>query len=250
MVPLFLLLATAPDARAADSSVAVLAASSLTESLQAVGTAWTAKGHPEIAFSFDSSSRLAKQIEAGSPTDVFFSADVEWMDELARKGWIDESTRADLVGNELVVVVAAGKGSTIGSAKDLARVQHLALGGESVPAGKYARAALTSLHAWEPVKDRVVNGDNARAVLAWVANGEAEAGIVYATDARVEPKVVVAFTLPSSSHPPIVYPAAVVKNAKHADEARAFVAFCRSTEALAIFEAAGFRRIAPQSPAR
>ncbi len=248
-----LLLATLRDVRADDrAALTVLAASSLTESLQLAATTWTAKGNPAVAISFDSSSRLAKQIEAGSPADAFFSADQDWMDELATKGLIDASTRIDLVGNSLVVVVPAEKPSAIRSAADLssAAVKHLAVAGESVPAGKYARAALTSLHAWDPVKDRVVNGDNVRAVLTWVAGGEAEAGIVYATDARIEPNVAVAFTFPASSHAPIVYPAAVVRGSPNAALAGAFVAFCKSPEAMAIFEAAGFTRLGSPSSAR
>jgi molybdate transport system substrate-binding protein len=119
-------------------------------------------------------------------------------------------------------------------------VKHLALAAETVPAGKYARAALVSAGVWEPVKDRVVNGENVRTVLGWVASREAEAGFVYATDAKVEPKVNVAFTVPASNYPPIVYPAAVVKNARHAKEAAEFLAYCQSAEGMAVFLAAGF----------
>jgi molybdate transport system substrate-binding protein len=247
LVALLLVLAIGPDVRAADPQpITVLAASSLTESLQAAGSAWSAKGHPAVSFSFDASSRLAKQIESGSPADAFFSADEDWMNELATKGLIDASTRADLVGNALVVAVPAGNPLAIHAATDLSGVgvKHLALAGESVPAGKYGRAALTTLHVWDAVNERVVNGDNVRAVLAWVASGEAEAGIVYATDAKVEPKVTVAFTFPPTSHPAIVYPAAVLKNAPHAADAKSFVAFCQSSEGLAIFEKAGFTKLA------
>lgn len=242
-LPLLAILLAPVSVHAADApALTVLGAASLTESLQAVGAAWTAHGHPAVTFSFDASSRLAKQIEAGSPADAFFSADEDWMNELASQGRIDPSTRVDLLGNTLVVVVPASSKVAVHTAKDLssATVHHLALAGESVPAGKYGRAALTSLGAWEGVKDRVVNGDNVRAVLAWVAGGEAEAGIVYATDARVEPKVTVAFAFPASSYPPIVYPAAVVQGSAHAGDAKSFVAFCSTPEAMAIFEKAGF----------
>ena len=109
-----------------------------------------------------------------------------------------------------------------------------------MPAGKYARAAMTSLGAWDPVKDRVVNGDNVRTVLSWVATGEAEAGVVYGTDARVETRVKVGFTFPQSSYPTIVYPAAVINNAAHAKEAGEFLAYCQSAEGMAVFLAAGF----------
>ena len=229
-------------ARAADPEITVLAASSLTESLQAVGAKWTAAGHPKVTFSFDASSRLAKQIEASSPADLFFSADTDWMDYLDRRALIDKTTRVNLLGNALVVVVPVASTNTFGSVKHLSRpeVKHLALAAETVPAGKYARAALTSAGAWEPVKDRVVNGENVRTVLGWVASNEAEAGLVYATDAKVEPKVKVALIVPAASYPPIVYPAAVVKNAAHAKEAAEFLAYCKSAEGMAVFLAAGF----------
>ena len=229
-------------ARGADTEITVLAAASLTESLQAVGAKWTAAGHPTVTFNFDASSRLAKQIEAASPADLFFSADTDWMDYLDQRGLIDKPTRANLLGNALVVVVPVASTSTFGSVKHLSRpeVKHLALAAETVPAGKYARAALTSAGAWDAVKDRVVNGENVRTVLGWVAGNEAEVGFVYATDAKVEPKVKVAFVVPATSYPPIVYPAAVVRNATHAKEANEFLAYCRSAEGMAVFLAAGF----------
>lgn len=229
-------------ARAADTEITVLAAASLTESLQAVGAKWTAAGHPKVTFSFDASSRLAKQVEAASPADLFFSADTDWMDYLDQRSLIDKSTRANLLGNALVVVVPAASTATFASVKNLARpeVKHLALAAETVPAGKYARAALTSAGAWDAVKDRVVNGENVRTVLGWVAGTEAEAGFVYATDAKVEPKVKVALVVPAASYPPIVYPAAVVKSAAHAKEAAEFLEYCRSPEGMAVFLAAGF----------
>jgi molybdate transport system substrate-binding protein len=229
-------------ASADDPGLVVLAASSLTESLQKAGTAWTAKGHPKVTFSFDASSRLAKQVESGVSADAFVSADLEWMDYLDGKGLIDKATRTNLLGNSLVAIVAATSPLALTAPADLAKpeVKHLALGGENVPVGKYGRAALTNLKVWDGVKDRVVNGDNVRTVLGWVATGEADAGIVYTTDAKVEPKVKVAFTFPDSSHPPIVYPAAVTKGATHAKDAADFLAFCKSTDGMAIFAAAGF----------
>lgn len=236
-------LALAPrPAAAEDPSIVVLAASSLTESLQKVAAAWTAKGHPKVTFSFDASSRLAKQVEAGAPADAFFSADNDWMDHLDGKGLIDSSTRGNLLGNTLVAVVPIGSGVPVAAAADLARpeIHHIALAGETVPAGKYARSALTALGVFENVKDRIVSGDNVRTALSWVAAGDAEAGIVYATDARVEPRVRVAFTFPTSSHPAIVYPVAAVKNAAHAKDAADFLAYCRSAEGMAVFVAAGF----------
>ena len=225
-----------------DPTVLVLAASSLTETLQKVGAAWTAKGHPKVTFSFDASSRLAKQVESGAPVDAFFSADTDWMDYLDGKGLIDKATRADLLGNALVAVVPTGSTLGVTAAADLARpeVKHLALAGESVPAGKYARSALTSLGVFDGVKERIVSGDNVRTVLGWVATGEADAGVVYVTDAKVERRVKVAFTFPPSSYAPVAYPIAVVKDAAHAKDATDFLAYCKSADAMAVFTAAGF----------
>ena len=242
--------ALAPTPATADEpEIVVLAASSLTESLQNVATAWTAKGHPKVTLSFDASSRLAKQVEAGAPADAYFSADTDWMDYLDDKGLLDHATRANLLGNTLVVIVPSGASVKVRDAADLAKpeIKHLALAGESVPAGKYARAALTSLGAWDAVKDRVVTGDNVRTVLGWVATGEADAGAVYTTDARIEPRVKAAFGLPQSSYPRIVYPVAVTKRAAHAKDAANFLAYCNSPEAMAVFAAAGFVR-APAAP--
>ena len=243
LLALSLVLLLVPSSRAADApEITVLAAASLTESLQAVATKWTAAGHPKVIFNFDSSSRLAKQIEAKAPADAFFSADTEWMDYLDNKGLIEKSTRVQLLGNSLVVVVPRASKLALASVADVSKpeIEHLALAGETVPAGKYARAALTSLGAWDAVRDRVVNGDNVRTVLGWVATNEADAGFVYATDAKVEPKVKVAFTVPASSYPAIVYPAAVVKGSAHAKDAADFVAYCKSAEGMAVFLAAGF----------
>jgi molybdate transport system substrate-binding protein len=225
----------------------VLAASSLTESLQAVGAAWTAHGNPPVTLSFDASSTLAKQVEAGVPADAFFSADTEWMDALDGKGLIDPATRADLVGNTLVVVVPASSTLRVDTTDTLTdpAVRRLALAGEHVPAGRYARAALTHHALWAALSPRVVNGNNVRTVLRWVADGEADAGVVYGTDAAAEPKVKVAYTFSAASHPPIVYPMAVLRHASQADAAANFLAFCQGAEAAAVFTAAGFRALPP-----
>ncbi len=238
-------------ARADDPGLTVLAASSLTEALQKVATGWTAKGHPKVTFSFDGSSRLARQIEAGAPADAYFSADSDWMDDVAQRGLIDPGTRVNLVGNTLVAVVPAASTLIVAAASDLDRpeVKHLALAGEAVPAGKYGRAALTSLGALDAVNGRIVNGDNVRTVLGWVASGEADAGIVYLTDATIEPKVRVAFTFPASSYPTIVYPAAVLKTSTHAKDAADFLTYCKSADGMAVFAAAGFT-VAPVTTTR
>lgn len=242
LAALIALVIGAPTEAAGADRLTVLAASSLTDALSRAGAAWTAKGHAEIRFSFDGSSRLAKQVEAGIPADAFFSADRDWMDYLQQRGLVEASTRVDLLGNTLVLVEPAAMPASVREPSDLLRpaLVHLALAGESVPAGKYGRAALRASGVWEAVEARVVQGDNVRTVLSWVASGNAEAGVVYATDAKVEPKVRVAFTFPPSSHPAIVYPAAVLKGAQNAQAAADFLAFCRSAEGMAIFAAAGF----------
>jgi molybdate transport system substrate-binding protein len=227
----------------------VLAGSSLTESLQAVAARWSAGGHPAVTFSFDASSRLAKQVEAGVPADLFFSADSDWMDYLGERGLIDDRTRVNLLGNALVAVVPTRSTLAVTSAAELGKpeVARVALAGENVPVGKYGRAALTSLGAWGAVKDRVVNGDNVRTVLGWVATGEADAGVVYVTDARVESRVRIAFTFPATSYPTIVYPAAVLAGSARPTDAADFLAYCKSAEGMAVFTAAGFTA-APAAP--
>jgi molybdate transport system substrate-binding protein len=201
-----------------------------------------------VAFSFDSSSKLAKQVEASAPADLVFFADADTMDTLDGEGLLAPGTRRVLVGNSLVVVVPASASWAPASAADLAApaVVHLALAGENVPAGRYGRAALNAAGVWAQVEPRIVTGDNVRTTLAWVTRGEAEAGVVYATDARVESGVRTAFAFPADSHPPIVYPAAVVAASDYVPDATAFLAFCASPAGLALFTEAGF--LPPPSP--
>ena len=222
--------------------LSVLAASSLTEVLPKVAAAWKDRGGIGVVFSFDASSRLAKQVEAGVPADAFFSADQEWMGVLDKAGQLAPGTRIDLLGNHLVLVVPADATWVPRSSRELLSpsLSHLALAGENVPAGKYARAALAKEGVWDAVQARVVSGDHVRTALGWVAKGEAEAAIVYTTDAKVESRVQVAFTFAEQSHPPIVYPAAALKASARAQDAAAFLLFCRGPEARGIFEAAGF----------
>lgn len=223
----------APPERAPE--LTVFAAASLTDALPDVADAWVAGGGQPVSFTFDSSSKLAKQLASGQPADVFFSADAAWMDDVAGKGLIDPETRVDLLGNALVLVVPAGAPDV-----GLADVERLAMAGENVPAGRYGRAALRSQGAWDAVSPRVVSGDDVRTALGWVATGEADAGVVYATDARAEPRVRVASTFPAGSHPPIVYPAAVVTASDQREDAGHFLAFCASDAGMDLFRAAGF----------
>jgi len=222
----------------------VLAAASLTDALSDVAKTWSqTEGGMPVELVFEATSRLAAQIEAGAPADVFVSADREWMDALASKGLVVADTRHDLLGNRLVVVVPRDAAHVPTDANALRGIGRLALAGASAPAGKYARASLQSLGVLDDVAPKIVEGDNVRTALAWVARGEADAGIVYATDAKLEPAVRIAFELPPDSHPAIVYPIAVLANAEHGDAARRFAEYARSEAAQAVFREAGFARL-------
>jgi molybdate transport system substrate-binding protein len=237
VVSLLLLVVPAGAAEPAAPPLAVYAAASLAESLPKVGAAWTARTGQGVTFAFGASSRLAKQIGAGAPADVFVSADTEWVDFVAAR--VPVTARAALLRNTLVAAVRTDAPALAGPAA-LAEPgwRRLALAGENVPAGRYARAALAATGVWGAVEGRVVSGDSVRTALAWVAAGEADAAIVYRTDVRVEPRVREAFAFPASAHPPIVYGGAAL--AGRSPSAAAFLAFCQSAEARALFAAAGF----------
>jgi molybdate transport system substrate-binding protein len=240
LVVLALLLAVGCKPRDPDS-LHVLAAASLVDVLPDVSAGFSSTdGGTKVEMVFDATSRLAAQIEAGAPADVFISADAAWMDALASRNLVLADTCHDLLGNRLVVVVAKDAASVPADAEGLRTVKRLALAGASVPAGKYARAALESQGVLADVSGKIVEGDSVRTALAWVAKGEADAAIVYATDAKVEPAVRVAFEVPADSHPPIVYPIAALAERDHQAAARRYVEYARSDAAQAIFHAAGF----------
>lgn len=238
----FALLLTVVGCKAdAQQKLHVLAAASLTDALPPVAEAWSKMdGGMPVELVFDSTSRLAAQIEGGAPADVFLSADREWMDKLEGQGLLVADTRHDLLGNRLVVVVQADATNVPASVDDLRSVGRLALAGASVPAGKYARAALTSLGIIDAVASKIVEGDNVRTALGWVAKGEADAAVVYATDAKTESRVKVVLELPAASHPAIVYPVAALAQGKHAEAARSFVEHVRADAAQTSFREAGF----------
>lgn len=231
----------------------VLAAASLTDVLPNVAAAWRRQGGVPVQFSFAGTSRLAPQALAGAGADIFISADEKWMQWLEARGGASADHVRTFLENDLVVVVPKGAPVPKG-ARGLLNVKHLALAGENVPAGRYAKQALEATGVWARVKPRVVRGGDVRGALEWVARGEADAGIVYGTDARAEPRVTIAFTFPDSTHTPIRYPAAVLEGSKHAAEAAAFLDFAAGPEGARIFQAAGFRVIGskggpPVSPA-
>jgi molybdate transport system substrate-binding protein len=224
--------------------VTVFAAASLQTAFDAlVPAAGQAAGVP-VRVSYAASSALARQIESGAPADLFVSADLEWMDYLVSRNLVRAGTRVNLLGNTLVLIAPKGDAPalTIAPAFPLAAALgkgRLALADpDAVPAGKYARAALTSLGVWAAVAPRVAAAENVRAALALVARGETPLGIVYRTDAIAEPDVVVVGTFPATSHPPIVYPAALTTTASPA--AARVLQFLQSEQAKRVYAAAGF----------
>ena len=243
---LFLALAAGPvPAPAADAPVVVFAAASLKNALDEASAAWGKETGKTTRISYAGSNALAKQIEAGAPADLFFSADLAWMDYAEKNGTIRPDTRVNVLRNAIVLVAPKGAAKTVTLAPgvDLAAALgggRLAMGNvEAVPAGKYGKAALEKLGAWEGVKGQVAQAENVRAALLLVARGEAPLGIVYATDAASDPSVEVVATFPADSHPPIVYPAALTRDSANADGA-AFLTFLRSPAARPFFERQGF----------
>ncbi|HEV7269577.1 molybdate ABC transporter substrate-binding protein [Pseudoxanthomonas sp.] len=230
---------------AQERGLTVFAAASLKESLDEAAAAYQAQTGVPVRVSYAASSALARQIEQGAPADVFFSADLEWMDHLQQRQRLEVATRRNLLGNQLVLI--APKASKV--QVDLKRPATLltALGSgrlavgqtQTVPAGKYARASLASLALWDGVKARLAESDSVRAALMLVARGETPLGIVYASDARAEPGVRVLATFPEDSHPPIVYPVAALRGARSAQATR-FVQWLSSPAADAIFQRRGF----------
>jgi molybdate transport system substrate-binding protein len=229
---------------AADDHITVFAAASLTNALQDIGQRYEAKTGGKIVFSFAASSLLARQIEASSGADIFFSADTQWMDYLDSRGVLAPGTRRNLLGNRLVLIEPANLNTSITIAKNFPLAKALGDGRlaladpDTVPAGKYARAALVSLGVWDSVAGHLAPAENVRVALAYVARGECTFGIVYETDARIEPRVRIAGIFPETSHPPIVYPVALTKDAK--PEAKLFLDYLSNSEARAIFEKYGF----------
>ena len=234
---------------AQEKSLTVFAAASMKNALDDVHAAFTRETGVKVTASYAASSALGRQIENAAPADVFASADLEWMDYLAQKKLIKDGTRVNLLGNRLVLIAPKDSATgdvTIGQGFDLARLAgdgHIATGDvRAVPVGKYAKAALEKLGAWTAAGPKFAMTENVRAALTLVARGEAPLGIVYATDAAVEPKVKVIGTFPADSHPAIVYPAAATATAK--PEALQYLGFLRSPAAKRIFESYGFTFLA------
>jgi molybdate transport system substrate-binding protein len=223
-------------------TVTVFAAASLTDSLKRVAQLYREQSHDTIEFNFAASSLLARQIEEGAPADIFFSADTLWMDELEKKGLIAKETRKDRLSNSLVIVVPKDSPAPISSPRDLAeaRIGRLALADPKVvPAGIYAREYLQKQNLWAAVETKVIPTANVRAALAAVASGNADAGIVYKTDAAISKQVRVAYEIPARDGPEIVYPVAAVKGRINA-AAQKFLDYINSPAAGQVFAGFGF----------
>ncbi len=243
--------AAAQPAFAADPIV--FAAASLKNALDDVAAAYTAKTGKSVAISYAGTATLARQIEQGAPADIFFSADMAWMDYAASHKLIRPETRHTLLGNEIVLVVPKSSTATIKIAPGMDLAGLLGPDGRlamanvaAVPAGRYGKAALESLGVWNSVAGKVVQSENVRLALAFVARGEAPAGIVYATDAAAEPAVKVIGTFPADSHKPILYPVAMTTSSTNPD-ARAFFDFLRSEAAFPAYRKQGFTVVMPGS---
>jgi molybdate transport system substrate-binding protein len=240
-----LLGSTFTPAHAQDKTLTVFAAASMKNALDELDAAYTAKTGVKITASYAASSALAKQIEQGAPADVFVSADTDWMDYAIGKKNINVATRTDLLGNSIVLIAAKDAkldNVTIGQGFDLAKLAgdgKIATGDvKSVPVGKYAKAALEKLGSWTAAESKFAMAESVRAALTLVSRGEAPLGIVYATDAKIDPGVKIIGTFPSDSHPAIIYPVAATTTAK--TEAADYLTFLRSSAAKTVLEKYGF----------
>jgi molybdate transport system substrate-binding protein len=219
------------------------AAISLKDALDKVAQAYRAdRPDTVIHFNLGASGTLQRQIEQGAPVDIFISASEDQMNSLESKGLLLPGTRKDLVKNTVVLIVPKGK-TGISSFQDLARpeVKVIAIGEpQTVPAGKYAQEVLTHFRLYDQLKPRLVLGKDVRQVLTYVITGNADAGIVYATDAMTTPEVAVVATAPEDSHSPVIYPVAILKSSKETDEAKRFLDFLAGTKAKDVFKKYGF----------
>lgn len=232
-------------AEAPQAQILVFAAASLSDALQEIGAAYEKTSPVEVKLSFDASSNLARQIEAGARADVFFPADMQWMDYLQTRNLIQPFTRQNVIANSLVLIAPADSRIKLKIGPHFPLVAALGKDGrlatadpDSVPAGRYARSALSALGVWDEVSPRLARAENVRVALLYVARGEAPLGIVYGTDAQVEKTVRVVDTFPANTHPPIVYPVALTKSAQAA--AAGFVTYLAGARGHEVFSKYGF----------
>jgi molybdate transport system substrate-binding protein len=233
------------DAGAQPRPVLVFAAASLKNALDDIAAQYERETGRKVTISYAASPALAKQVESAAPADLFISADLDWMDYLQSRNLIKVDTRANILGNRLVLVGSKDNSTTIPIGPGFPLTELLGNGRlamadpKSVPAGKYGRAALESLGVWQAVEPRVAAAENVRAALALVSRGEAPLGIVYQTDAAADPNVRIVGTFPENAHPPIIYPAALIGASTHTD-APSFLAFLKSPGVKALWEKQGF----------
>lgn len=244
--------ATPPGAAASDGPI-VFAAASLKNGLDDAAALFAGKTGKHVTVNYAGSATLARQIEQAAPADIFFSANIDWMDYLAARGLIDNDSRATLLANTIVLVAPKDSDATVEIGPDMPLAALLGDGGylamanvDAVPAGLYGKAALEHLGVWDSVADKIVQADNVRAALAFAANGEAPLGIVYATDAAAESAVRIVDDFPADSHPPILYPVALTATSENPDAA-AFLDFLKSDAARPAFERQGFVFVTPGS---
>jgi molybdate transport system substrate-binding protein len=233
----------------AQETLTIFAAASLKNAIDDTNAAFTKATTIKVTASYAASSALAKQMESGAPADVFISADLNWMDYAGGKNLIKADSRYNLLGNKLVLIASKDSkfgNQTIGQGFDIARLAgdgRIAVADvKAVPAGLYAKAALEKLGAWAAAEPKLAQAENVRATLAFVARGETPIGIVYETDAKIEPSVKIIGTFPDGSYPPVTYPVAATTSAKAG--AAKYLAFLRGDAAKAIFERYGFRVLA------
>ncbi|MGH7046132.1 MAG: molybdate ABC transporter substrate-binding protein [Stellaceae bacterium] len=236
---------SAGPAFAQNRGVLVFAAASLKNAFDAIDASYQHDTGKEVTVSLAASSTLAKQIVNGAPADIFISADLDWMNYLAKRNLIKRQTRRNLLGNELVLIAPEDSTTAVKIAPGFPLAKLLG-GGKlamadtsAVPAGKYGKAALEKLGVWASVPDQIAQAENVRAALELVALGEAPYGIVYATDAAVEPKVKIVGVFPADTHPPIIYPVALTTASSNPD-APGFLDYLESAKAASLFRKAGF----------
>ena len=231
-----------PKAKAEPVNLTISAAASLKDAMEELKGLYVQKHSGVIiTYNFAASGPLQKQIEEGAPVDLFISAGQPQMDAVAQKGLLADSSKKDLLGNELVLV--AKKDSKIGSFEDLAGsgVSQICIGTpESVPAGKYARDALTSMKLWDKLQPKLVMANDVRQVLTYVESGNVDAGLVYRTDAMIGKDVKVVTAAPANSYKPVVYPMAIIKSSKNLKDTEDFAAFLSGDEAGRVFQKYGF----------
>lgn len=238
----------AAEAQQQQPQILLFAAASLTDAMQEIGAAYEKTAHVTVKSSFDSSSVLARQIEAGAKADVFFSADTAWADYLESRNLIQPASRENVLGNRLVLIAPAQSHIELKIAPHFPLAAALGDGRlatgdpDSVPVGRYARSALTALGVWDEIAPRLARAENVRVALLYVDRGEAPLGIVYASDALADKRVRVVDTFPENTHEPIVYPIALTASAR--GQAAGFIAYLRGPRGRDIFVKYGFTVLA------